>query len=299
MQIKTGTANEKTNVFKILLVIFVLIFAINISMIMASKNAVKQKEDLALELTRPADISLAIIKDISCVDCADITPIINAVKKTNVKVAKEETFDSGSQEGKNLIREFGLTKLPAFIARGELDKNADVKKLLSQIGEIKNGAFKFTYNVAPYFDLASNSVKGKVVVNFISDKSCAECYDISPFKQILAANLGMVNPAIVNLDKSDKAAQDLIKKYKIGEIPAFVITGEISAYPGLAGVWLDVGSLEKDGAYVLRNIKKVNPGLVYRDLVTGKVIKPDTAQAPAVSPVPTGSPIPNSSSVSK
>ncbi len=291
MQIKTEILKEKTNVFRILLVIFVLVFAVNISIIMASKKTVKQQADAAEEAKRPANISLAVIKDSSCPDCADINPIISAVKKTNVKIAKEETFEASAQEAKDLISEFGIKKLPSFIIRGEISKNEDVAKLLSQIGETKNGAFKFNYAVAPYFDLASGTVKGKIAVTFIADKSCAECYDINPFRQILATNLGMINPAIVTLDKSDKAAQVLIKKYNIEAIPAFVLTGEVSEYPRLAGIWLQIGTMEKDGAYALRDIKKVNPNLVYRNLKTGKIIKPEAPRIPAASPAPvSGSP---------
>lgn len=267
--------NKKNNLLKIFIIAFMLIFAINIGVITASKKAVKQKIDAAEEIKRPANISLTIIKDSSCADCADISPIIIAVKKTNSKITKEETFEAGSPEAKKLIGEFEIKKLPTFIIKGEISKNEDVKKILSQLGEIKNDTFEFKFAVAPYFDLASNSVKGKITVTFIGDKTCAECYDTTPFKQILAGNLGMINPAIVTLDRYEPAAQNLIYKYRIESVPMFVITGEVSEYPNLTGIWLQIGTLEKDGNYALRDIKKVNPNLIYRDLATGKIIKPE------------------------
>jgi hypothetical protein len=272
---------EKTNLLKILLAIFILVFTINIGIITASKNSVKQKEDAASEVKRPANISLVIIKDSLCTDCADIRPLANLIKGTNVKITKEETFEAASPEAKDLIRELEIKKLPVFIIKGELNKNADVAKLLSQIGEVKNDTFKFTYFIAPYLDLASGSVKGKVTVDFISDKTCTECFDINLFKQILMNNLGMISPNIVSLDKSDKAAQDLIRRYKIGSVPTLVIAGEVSEYSNLTGPWLTIGAFEKDGSYVLRNIKGVSPDLVYRDLGTGKIIKPEAPKTPA------------------
>lgn len=285
--------NKKNNLLKVLIIAIILVFAINIGIILASKKAVKDKAAAALEAKRPANVSLTIIKDSSCGDCADVSPIINAIKKTNLIVAKEETLEASSQEAKKLISELEIKKLPSFIIKGELNKNEDVTQLLSRIGEIKNDTFKFNYAVAPYLDLASNSVKGKVAVTFINDKSCKECYDTSPFRQILANNLGMINPTIVTLDRYDLAVQSLIRKYKIESIPTLVLTGEISEYPNLAGIWLQIGTLEKDGAYVLREIKKVNPNLVYRDLKTGKIIKPVIATPvpspsikPSVSPSP-------------
>lgn len=281
---------NKNNLLKIFIVAIIVIFAINIGLIEATSGNVKQKVAADAEAKRPANITLAIIKDSSCADCADITPIIDAIKKTNSKITSEEIFQSNSQGAKDLIAEFGIKKLPSFILRGELNKNADVAKLLSQIGEIKNNTFVFTYAVAPYLDLASNSVKGKVAVTFITDKTCTECYDINPFKQILANNLGMVNPSVITLDKSDKAAQALIKKYKIEAAPMFVLTGEISEYPNLTGIWLEIGTLEKDGTYVLRDIKKVNPNLIYRDLITGKIVRPAVSSAPVATPLTSSSP---------
>lgn len=285
--------NKKNNLLKIILAAFLLVFSINIGIITASKQAVKQKEDADLEANRPANIDLIIINDHLCIDCANITPIIDAVKKTNLKINKEEAFEFDSQEGKDLIKELEIKKLPTFILKGELNKNADVAKLLSQIGEIKNDKFLFNYAIAPYWDVASSSVKGKVTVTFITDKSCTECYDVNPFKQIFANNLGMNNPAIVFLDKSDREAQSLIKRYKIQLVPTFVMVGELSEYPNLVGIWLEIGTREKDGVYVLRDIKKVNPNLIYRDLATGKIIKPEALQAPA------STPLPNSSSTAK
>lgn len=273
----------KNNLLKIFIIALIIVFSINIGIISATKKTVKQKEDAALELKRPANIYISIINDPLCADCADIAPVINAVKKTNVKIIKEESFAAGSAEAKDLISKFGIQKLPSFIMTGEINKNEDVKKLLSQIGEIKDGTFKFNYFIAPYLDLASNTVKGKVTVTYISDKTCKDCYDVAPFKQILSANLGMNNPAVVALDKSDRGAQSLISKYKMQSVPAFVLTGEVSMYPYLTGIWLQIGTLEKDGSYVLRDIKKVNPNLVYRDLATGQIIKPEASQSPAAS----------------
>lgn len=275
MQFNNETLKEKINLFKIFIVVFILLFAINIGIITASKNAVKQKEVAVLEAKRPANISLVVIKDSNCTDCADVNLIINIVKKSNVKIIKEETFEAASPEAKKLIGELEIKKLPTFILNGELNKSVDVAKLLSQIGEIKNNTFKFTYPVAPYLDLASGAVKGKVTVTFVNDKNCKECYDASLIKQILENNFGMANLTVVSLDRSDKLAGRLIAKYRIEAEPLFILTGEVSEYPNLAGIWSQVGTVEKDGAYVLRYINKVNPNFVYRDLTTGKIVKPE------------------------
>jgi hypothetical protein len=277
---KTSNMNYN-NLYKIFIIAIVAVFVINVGIILADKNAAKEKIDSALELNRPANVSLTVIKDSSCTDCADILPFVSAIKNTNVKIIKEETFEAGSAEAKDLINKFGIQKLPSFVITGEINKNEGVKKLLSQIGLIKDDTFKLTYFIAPYLDLASNEVRGKVTATFITDKTCTECYDINPFKQILSSSVGMTKPNVVTLDRGDKDAQVLINRYKIQSVPVFILTGEVSDYPSLTGVWLQIGTLEKDGAWVLRDIKKVNPSLVYRDLTTGQIIKPEAPESTA------------------
>lgn len=264
----------------------IIIFAVNIGIIITNKNIVGQKVKAAEELKRPASINLKIVKDSSCADCADLQFIIDAIKKTNVRVEREESFEASSTEGKKLIQDFEIKKLPAFMIDGEVNKNEDVKALLGQIGEIKENVFKLNYPVAPYVDVASNSVKGRVQLVLIADKTCAECYDVNVHKSILA-RLGVSKLSLEKtLDKSSAEGWALIAKYKIKSIPAFVLTGEVGEYAGIAQVWPKVGTIEKDGAYVFREITQLG-AVSYRDLITGKIIKPaTTSPAPVSSPAP-------------
>lgn len=95
---------------KIFLAAFILVFAINIGIITATQNNLKEKTGAALEAARPANISLIIIKDSSCADCADISPIVGAVKKTNVKITKEETFSAGICSNRGSFRISGFDR---------------------------------------------------------------------------------------------------------------------------------------------------------------------------------------------
>lgn len=264
-----------------------LIVLINIAIILQSTVAVTKKVKAAEEAARPANVSLTIIKDSSCADCADITPLINAIKNTNIKITEEKSIESSSEEGKKITQEMGFKRIPTFVIKGELNKNEDVKKILGQVGEINGDTFKLNYKFTPYIDAALGSVKGKVDLTFITDASCAECYDVTEFTKVLPGGAGVVKYGLSKLDKKDKAAQDLINKYKIGALPSFVLTGETSEYPGLAGIWLQIGAIEKDGTYVLKDITKLNPKLAYRDLKTGKIIN----SVPAATP-PFATPIP-------
>lgn len=248
------------------------VFLINIAVILQNKSMVAQKKAEADELARPANIEILIIKESSCADCADIANYIDAIKKQSVKVVAERTIDANSEEGKNIIKEYEIARLPGFIIKGELEKNDGLKNLLNNFGKIKDGVFAFTGNFAPYFDVSSGKTKGAVGLTLVSDKSCAECSDAKIYKQILV-RFGMIKfTSETELDRSDLKAKNLIQKYKIAALPTFVLSGEVSEYPNLANTWAQVGTIEKDGAYAFKEVKVT--GLVYSDLKTGKVVNP-------------------------
>lgn len=248
------------------------VFLINVGLILQNKSMVAQKKAEANELVRPANIEIAVIKETSCVDCTDIANYIDAIKKQSVKVVAERTIDANGEEGKNIIKEYEIARLPGFIIKGELEKNDGLKNLLNNLGKVKNGVFAFTGNFAPYFDISSGKIKGTVNLTLISDKSCAECSDAKIYKQILV-RFGMTKfTSETELDRSDSKAKNLIQKYKIVALPTFILSGEVSEYPNLANTWQQVGTIEKDGAYAFREVKVT--GLVYSDLKTGKVVNP-------------------------
>ncbi len=276
---------KKVNLLNFLFIALLAVFLINIAVILQNKYIAAQKKAAAEELARPANIEIITVNDSSCAACADLNIYIDAVKKQNVKVAAEKTVAANSEEGKSIIKNFEITRLPIFVVKGELEKNDGLKNLLNRLGKIKDRVFVFTVNPAPYFDIASGKIKGAVNITLISDKSCAECQNAQIYKQILTRFGIMKFSTETNLDKSDLNAKLIIKKYKIEAVPTFILTGEISEYPNLSNTWTQVGTIEKDGAYVFRELKAT--GLTYVNLKTGKIVKPETA-----TPTPSSTPKP-------
>lgn len=267
-----------------------MIFLINIGVIFQTKSVVAQKSKIAEEINRPANIAFTIINDSSCADCASLDPYLNDIKaQQTIKVTKEEIIDAKSEEGKKLIKDLDIKKIPTFIAKGELSKFDSLLSTWNTIGKIDNDTFIFTkpafkFPIIPYIDIASGQIKGRVNLTMISDKSCKECQDATIYKNILI-RFGMIGFAQEkNLDKEDAEGKDLIKKYNIGAIPTIILTGEVSEYEALAKTWSQAGTIEKDGAYVFRELKAT--GLTYSDLKTGKIINPAT-------PTPVPAPKPN------
>lgn len=280
MRSKIKTIIRKINKLKLntfLLMVLGLVILINIAMIFQSTSAAKIKIAAAEELARPANISITIIKDTSCADCADIQPYIDITKKQKISVTKEETLDYKSEQAQKFIKDLDIKKLPTFIVSGELDKSENFKKLLLSGGEIKDGTFKFALPIAPYFDLASKEVKGRNInITLISDKTCKECYSTDVYKNFIA-RAGILKPASqTELDKTDAAAKGLIKKYAITNLPTLILSGEVTEYPNIINLWTTLGTVEKDGTYVFRETKLVG---TYFDLKTRKVVDPRTVAA--------------------
>jgi len=280
-------AFKKIGLKNFLLIALIAILLINIAVILQNKSIVAKKKMIADEMARPANISITIIKDSSCADCADLTNYIDTIKAQNVKVVKEETLEATSGNAQNVIKKLEIKKLPTFIVNGEVGKSDNLKNLLLSFGQIDKNTFKFTGFAAPYLDLTSNQIKGQVNLTLISDKSCAECQNAQIYKQILA-RFGLSKfSSEADLDRSDAEAKKLIQKYNIAALPTFVLTGEVSEYQNLNNSWSQVGTIGKDGSFVFRELKVTN--LTYSNLKTGKVIKPAAANpttAPSPSPKP-------------
>ncbi|OGY50922.1 MAG: hypothetical protein A3J65_00340 [Candidatus Buchananbacteria bacterium RIFCSPHIGHO2_02_FULL_45_11b] len=225
----------------------------------------------AKEAERPADIDIVILQESSCRDCASLNSLINAIKKENVKVNSEKTVEIASPEGKELIGKYSIAKAPALIVSGEIEKDANLKAIWPQLGEIKDGVFILRQVGAPYVLINSGEVRGRIKFVMLTDAGCGECYKVAQHEQILK-QLGLPTQDQQIIDRQSAAGQKLITEYKIKLLPTIILTGDLEVYPPLIKVWPQVGTVEKDGAYVFREgVKQMG---VYKDLTANQVIKP-------------------------
>ena len=81
--------------------------------------------------------------------------------------------------------------------------------------------------------------------------------------------LKQVYGIVANSDKEfiaeSKEGSELIKKYNITMLPAIIVSQDIETYPEFATAFKKIGSVEKDGNYILRNL---NPP--FYNLTSGK-----------------------------
>lgn len=157
-------------VSKILLISLLAVLIINVVLTTASNITLSKKAALIKELNKPSIIQLSII---DCVGCRDITPIIDSIKNKNVDITEEKTLEVYSNEAKTLIEQYKIPKLPAVIISGEIDKLE-----LDNFKEI-NDALLLDKIEAPYLDIISNDLKGKVSITEVIDSSCEKCRSLS------------------------------------------------------------------------------------------------------------------------
>lgn len=230
------------------------------------------------EAKRPSNLEAIIIKDKNCLDCFDVAPLLANLEKVNVKLTSTRSIDMAEEEAKGLIAKYSLEKLPTVILRGELQRNADLKNILSQGGDVTDDTFILRKIGGPYVAPATGEVKGRIELTLIGDATCSNCYDVRQHQAILS-QFGL-NPEAKSLDVSMPEAKTLMKKYQISLVPTFVLTGQVSEYPTLTNIWPQVGVV-KDKAYVFTT--GVSSMGVYKDLKTGKIVDPLAAQKPSAS----------------
>lgn len=231
-----------------------------------------EKIAASTEAKRPANVELITITDTTCTDCFNINQVLDYIKKENISITAEKTIDKNSDEGKQVIQQFAIKKLPALTIKGELAKLTNLAPFFQQTGDTTNDTFVFRQVGAPYVSTDTDTVKGRISFTLITDVSCTTCYDVTQHEVILKNNFGIDVTANV-IDVKSAAGKALIQKYKISLVPTFVLSGEPAEYPSLTEAWADVGTVGTDGAYIFTGVPLMG---TYRDLATNKIITPTT-----------------------
>ncbi len=207
----------------------------------------------AKENARPAEIQITTLAVIGCDDCYDINEVINTIKSTGVNVTKLETLDYQSDEANSLIAKHSITKLPSLIVSGELNRSSKLSTKLSSITRESNGYLIFTSPEPLFIDASSGTVRGEVILFNIKEESCNDCASIDSIVGQLSSS-GVIFKEERDVVASSAEGKDLIKKYNITKLPSVVLDSEAAFYTDFVDAWLQVGSVESDGYFVLRNI---------------------------------------------
>ncbi len=230
-------------------VILVILGIFLIAQLYSLNNLVDKRIADAKEAARPADIQLSIIDSASCRDCYDIAPVVALIKSSAVNITDEKKLDISSEEAKKLISDYGISEIPSVIITGEIDKSKLAAKLDGS--ETRNSAV-FTKPEAPFIEVSSGKVRGKVTMISLKKDGCEECFNLTSIIGELNSLLKFESRREVNADSSE--GKNLIDKYKIKKIPALILDKEAGVYPAIAENWNQVGTKEEDGSFIIRQI---------------------------------------------
>ena len=242
----------------------------------------------------PAKLAMTVITDPACGDCSSLEPIIAAIAKRNVTVARTNLTrtDPAAQE---LFRQYKIEIIPSLVITGELDADVELASAWPRLGEQVGAAVVLKTPTPPYALAANGEVKGRVRLTLIGDERCTDCYDVNDHRQILSS-FGVRDSAATTIDIRSAPGQQLRQKYGIREVPTVLLQGEVAEYAALGRIWPQVGTVEADGTYVLRSgVKDMG---VYSDLASGAVVRPSPTPQPSPSnragnPVLPPSPVPS------
>ncbi|MBI2133846.1 hypothetical protein HYU11_04145 [Candidatus Woesearchaeota archaeon] len=251
---------HKNIIIPAMMAVLLAIMIFNQAQISSLSSTISSKLAEAKNVAKPAAIQLTSITDKSCTDCFQIEGLIQNIKGLNVNVTSEKSIDYTSPEAQEIINKYGIKNVPTIVITGETEK-------LSLSGFNKeNNAMVLGSVGPPYRDLAEQKIVGRITITYLNSKLCAKCSSMNSMAtQMRAAGIGIYKEN--ELDASSDQGAALAKKYNITKVPAMLLSSDASKYPIIAEVWDSIGTIEKDGTYVMR---EANPP--YYELESGKTI---------------------------
>ncbi len=250
----------------VVLAVAIVLSVVNIFFITQRFTAVEKAQVIAKELMRPAALQAISLVNSACSDCYDISGVLTELKGMNVDVTSEKTISFDSAEGKKLLSDYEITKLPALVVNGEVNKTEQLYSFFASNGNVKDDKSAVYTNIpAPYYDISSNEVKGRVSVIHLEDSSCVDC------KKMDQVDIGLKQSGVsiiktTSYEYASQDAQQLITAYGITTVPAVLISKDVEYYPQIKAMLQQAGAKLKDDYYVLQS--QFAP---YRDLKQDKI----------------------------
>jgi len=222
-------------------------------------------------------VTATIIEDETCDKCIDLSAVYASLESQGIALVSKNIVERNSAEGKKLLKNYPLKALPVLLLSKEFGKyQVGIVENWDSIGEIAADGTYYTDIVAvPYINLTTNKVMGLVNVYYIEDDSCPSCYNAESFNKPILNQMGLVFGKETIMYTSSTDTKKLLEQYNITKVPTIVLKGDTGLYPSLVQAWGPVGTIESDGAYILRNLDLLKQ--TYFDLEIGEVVRPLTS----------------------
>lgn len=212
-------------------------------------SGLKKAMEANNEKLRHAKIQLTVIKNSKCADCFDASAVVKYITSGKLNVTAQKTLEFDSSGGRALLGKYKISKVPAIIVTGELDKSG----LQGQDFDKNQDALVMSKITPPYTNAANGNIEGRVVLFSLKDGSCVKCNDMELLiSQIKASGISV--SVQKNITSGSDEGKALIAKYKLDFAPALILSKDAAVYDIIQKVWPHIGSKETDGSYVLRTV---------------------------------------------
>lgn len=217
------------------------------------------------EAARPANIKITVITTPDCALCFNVQSAVANLKKQNVSVGEEKSISFDSDQAQALIKDFGISRVPTYIVTGEVSKS-NLEEFVKSNGELKNDTFIFTKVPPVFLDPETKQEFGKVAATILTDALCPQCFNpesiMDSYKEA-----GIKITDIKETPYNSAEGQRIISQYKITKVPTFLFSSDIDFYDIIKNSWPQIGTIEQDKTYVVRNVL-----LPYRDLAKDQIV---------------------------
>jgi len=211
------------------------------------------------------------LTDTDCEKCFDLDKLTANLKQFGIKFASEKEVSIDSDEGKELISDYSITKVPTIIFSSDANEYEQIQKIWETVGSTESDGRMILRTVnPPYMDLETDSVKGVVDITRLVDASCEECFDTIELKKMFEQQMGMSWGVDKTVDVSSTEGKQLIEDFGIKLVPTVIFSSDLGDYPTIPDMWSQIG-IEKDGKYALTKLDLVQ-GLVYKNLETDEIV---------------------------
>ncbi len=212
-------------------------------------------------------VKATLLEDPTCPRCDAAKDLLSDIQA--IAVVGEVESLSGS-DAQSIIRQYGLTRLPALVLSGDLEQYPVLVRQWGRVGHrAQDGNFVLAKTPPPYRDVSTNQIRGLVNVTLIKDPSCTPCYD--PMRHVdYLRGLGLTIEDIRSVDASSEAGHAFVERYALRALPSMIVSSEAKEYSFFEEVWAQLGTKESDGSFVFRSQAEI-PLVVYVHLPSGEL----------------------------
>lgn len=202
-------------------------------------------------------INMKEVYDSNCKECTSLSKLKTQLERSGIKIGGYDMVPYSSDEGKELISENSITFLPALLISKDIEEYwwafSGIKSSLAE----KEDYYRFSEPLFPYQDIATQQVKGKVKITYVTNNSCEDCLNITKIKASFQ-QLGVYIDSEKYADVNSIDGKNMLIKYNITAIPTLVLSKEIIDYTNIKSTLEAVGTFEKDNAFVFRKLDVLN-----------------------------------------